>query len=57
MNWLFYIPEHYGWAQKRRRKVSPVWYELRFYIPEDSVIQEIIVPPKLKETYYPRVIV
>jgi hypothetical protein len=27
-----------GWAQKRRRNVSPVKYELRFYIPEGDIL-------------------
>jgi hypothetical protein len=27
-----------GWALKRRRNVSPVKYELCFYIPEDGIL-------------------
>jgi hypothetical protein len=27
-----------GWTQKRRRNVSPVKYELGFYIPEDDIL-------------------
>jgi hypothetical protein len=28
-----------GWALQRRRNVSPVKYELGFYIPEDAILQ------------------
>jgi hypothetical protein len=27
-----------GWAMQRRRNVSPVRYELGFYIPEDDIL-------------------
>jgi hypothetical protein len=27
-----------GWDLYRRRNVSPVWYELGFYIPEDEIL-------------------
>jgi hypothetical protein len=28
-----------GWTLQWRRKVSPVRYELEFYIPEDGILQ------------------
>jgi hypothetical protein len=27
-----------GWDLQRRSNVSPVWYELGFYIPEDDIL-------------------
>jgi hypothetical protein len=35
------------WALQRRRNVSPVKYELGFYIPEDDILQSLPWKPQI----------